>query len=290
MQREHDSECCNIYYEAPSRLICTETLYIHRLWLSPGAFCSICSYRSTAPSECTCSPPHTCTSDLTCLCSSEAPSNENLGQKNKNDTRLIITHAKMMRWHTCFRFIAETQKWQKTWSNRKNVPQFLYLVCSLWNRGCMCLPGSARWWNFLQDRRRTLCKTSDTHLAEESRKAKWGLGDSMHGNEGCGYATLSCLVFFLWKKKKRAVLQKQLFSVLFSYTDSTVIIHFKRWVNALWKTTKHKRHRNIKKREPFSYPQDTFYTFCCWKWGPAAPLPVNTHARLEKKLIQMLCL
>lgn len=190
--RECDSGCCNIDHEAPSCLIGSET---HRLRSSAAAFCIFCSSPSTAPCPCTCSPPHTRTLHPTCLCSSESPSGEILGQnKNKNDNRLTITH--MKRWRL-FQVITETQKWQKTRSSRKNESQFLYLVCSLWSRGYICLPGSARWWNFLKDTPRTLCKTSDTHLAEDSNKAKWAPDDSVHVNAGCGYATLSlCRLFF----------------------------------------------------------------------------------------------
>lgn len=244
MARERDSGCCNIDHEAPSCLIGSETLYIHRLRSSAAAFCIFCSCPSTAPCPCTCSPPHTRTLHLTCLCSSESPSGEILGQnKNKNDNRLIITH--MKRWQL-FQVITETQKCQKTRSNRKNESQFLYLVCSLWSRGYICLPGSARRWNFLKDTPHTLCKTSDTHLAEDSKKAKWAADDSVHVNAGCGYATLSLCRWFFLMKKKGSTTKTTLFSVV-SYADSTAIIHSKRWVNALWKTSKSPTYRNIKK-------------------------------------------
>lgn len=58
------------------------SLYIHRLWSSPETYCRTGSSPRTAPYPRTCSPPHTRTSNPTCLCSSESPSNEILGQKD----------------------------------------------------------------------------------------------------------------------------------------------------------------------------------------------------------------
>lgn len=144
MVRECDSGCCDIDPEAPSCLICSETLDIHRLGSSPAAFCIFCSFPRMAPSPCKCSPPHTRTLHLTCLCSSGSPSDEILGQKknkNKNDSRLTITHAKM----TTLSIHHRNPEMTKTPSKRKNESQSLYLACSLRNSGCICLPGSA-WW------------------------------------------------------------------------------------------------------------------------------------------------
>lgn len=111
--RERDSEYCNIYSEA-SCLICTETLNNHRLWSSPGAFCSICSCLPTAPCRCICSPPHTHTLHSTCSCSSESPSDEILGQNKyiyKNHNRLIDT----LSVHDRNPEVAEKRIKQKEW-------------------------------------------------------------------------------------------------------------------------------------------------------------------------------
>lgn len=109
-----------------------------------------------------------------------------------------------------------------------------HLVCSLGSSWSISLPGSAQWWNFRQDRRRTVNTSSETHLAGEQEGQT-----RTRRYSACQWRmwlchTLTLHLFFFSCHKKRAVLQKQLFSVLFSNTDSTLIIHFKQWVNDLY--------------------------------------------------------